>query len=131
VQSSRIWRSGRGAQLKLLGALRGQGALLWSGRSISATYELDVFARGSVRAVSGHVEGDFSTLVDDDPDAERSHGSRLRLADGREIEIELVSVESAAAEFDACSPSAGAALLATRGDRPDSNPPLQPGAAEL
>ena len=117
-QSNRLWRSGRGAQTKLVGALRGTGALVWSGGAITATYELDVFARGLVRTVSGQLEGDFAALVDQAADdaGEPPFGSRLRLEDGREIDIDLVSLESDTAEFDACDPSAGATILAGRRD---------------
>jgi hypothetical protein len=110
--SRRLWRSGRAAQLKLLTALRGRGALIWSGGSISATYELDVFARGAVQTVSGQMEGDFTALVERPAasDGEPAAACRLRLDDGREIEIDLVSLESARADFNADGPSAHVAV---------------------
>jgi len=110
AQSSRLWRSGRGAQMKLLAALRGEGALVWSGGSIVATYELDVFARGPMKTGSGQMEGDFSALVDSTPsaiDEPCSVPAHLRLDDGREIEIDLVSLEPYSAEFEARGSSAG------------------------
>ena len=111
--SRRLWRSGSSAQLKLLTALRGTGALVWSGGSIVATYELDVFARGAVQTVSGHLEGDFSALVEQpaENNGEPALGCRLRLDDGREIEIGLVSLEPGAADFDAVDAAASAAVM--------------------
>jgi hypothetical protein len=120
LHSRRLWGSGRAAQLKLLVALRGRGALLWPGGSISAAYELDVFARGAAQTVSGQLEGDFSALVqrraanDDEPAAMW----RLRLDDGREIEIDLVSLEPARADFEAGGASAAVTLQARQEDRP-------------
>jgi hypothetical protein len=102
--------------MKLLAALRGEGALVWSGGSIAASYELDLFASGPMKTGSGQLAGDFSALVDrtpsalDEPSAVAAH---LRLDDGREIEIDLVSLEPSAAEFEARGSSAG--LLADRG----------------
>jgi hypothetical protein len=113
LHSRRLWRSGRATQLKLLTALRGRGALVWSGGAISATYELDVFTRGTAQTASGHMEGDYSALVErsasnrDDP----APGCRLRLDDGREIEIDLVSLDPAAATFDAGGAAASAAVM--------------------
>ena len=117
-QSRRLWRSGRAAQLKLLTTLRGEGALVWSGGSIVATYELDVFARGPVRSASGQIEGDLSALVERPAadDGEPSAGCRLQLDDGREIAIDLVSLEAEGADFEAGDASVG--VLAARADQP-------------
>jgi hypothetical protein len=92
---NRTWR-GRG-QLKLVGARNGAGTLVWSGRAIPAAYELDVFAQGETRTVQGKLEGDFSDLIDGDADAGRA---RLRLDDGREIEIDVVDLEPWGADFE-------------------------------
>jgi hypothetical protein len=120
LHSRRLWRSGRATQLKLLTGLRGRGALVWSGGSIVATYELDVFARGAVQTVSGRMEGDFSALVERPAasEGEPPAACRLRLDDGREIDIDLLSVEPAAADFEAAAASAGATLLASRAVQP-------------
>ncbi|HXQ11459.1 MAG TPA: hypothetical protein VN805_10740 [Caulobacteraceae bacterium] len=120
LHSRRLWRSGRAAQLKLLTALRGTGALLWSGGSISATYELDVFSRGAVQTVSGQLEGDFSALVQRPAanEGEPSDACRLRLDDGREIEIDLVSLEQATVAFDAGEASARVTLLGSGAGQP-------------
>jgi len=93
---SRNWR-GRG-QLKLIGARKGDGTLVWSGRAIPATYELDVFSQGDVRSVQGKLDGDFSDLVDSDEDG---GSARLRLDDGREIDIDVVDLEPWGADFEA------------------------------
>jgi hypothetical protein len=96
--------------MKLLAALRGEGALVWSGGAIAATYELDLFASGPTKTGSGHLEGDFSALVDRTPsavDEPSALEARLRLDDGREIEIEIVSLEPSLAEFEAHAASAG------------------------
>jgi hypothetical protein len=96
--------------MKLLAALRGEGALVWSGGSIAATYELDLFASGPTKTASGQLEGDFSALVDGMPtavDEASALGASLRLDDGREIEIDLVSLEPSVAEFEARGSSAG------------------------
>jgi hypothetical protein len=90
------WR-GRG-QLKLVGARNGAGTLVWSGRAIPAAYELDVFAQGETRTVQGKLEGDFSDLMDADGGGGRA---RLRLDDGREIEIDVVDLEPWGADFEA------------------------------
>ena len=90
------WR-GRG-QLKLVGARNGAGTLVWSGRTIPAAYELDVFAQGETRTVQGKLEGDFSDLMDVDGGGGRA---RLRLDDGREIEIDVVDLEPWGADFEA------------------------------
>jgi hypothetical protein len=92
------------ARLKLLGSLRGAGALVWSGGVIPAAYELDVFAGGETRSASGNLEGDLSALptqAPDAPDATLLSGVRLRLADGRELAVDLVSLEADFAEFEA------------------------------
>ena len=93
---NRTWR-GRG-QLKLVGARNGAGTLVWSGRAIPAAYELDVFAQGETRTVQGKLEGDFTELVDADAGGGRA---RLRLDDGREIEIDVVDLEPWGADFEA------------------------------
>ena len=53
-----VYWSARGARrgqprLKLLGSLRGSGTLLWSGGTIPASYELDVFGSGEALLATG------------------------------------------------------------------------------
>jgi hypothetical protein len=90
------------APLRLISALRGQGTLTWSGGSVSAAYELDLFDRGAVHLASGNLEGDFSSLMaKDDGAAAQAGGGRLRLDDGREVDIVLISLDPAGADFEA------------------------------
>ena len=96
-------------RLRLLRALRGEGALIWSGGAIPAAYELDIFGRGEDRQASGQLTGDFSALPDF---SIRPGDRRLRLDDGREIAIDLVSQETATFGFDAKSGPGLIALLA-------------------
>jgi hypothetical protein len=108
------------ARLRLLGALRGSGELLWTGGTIKVAYELDVFGAGEARSASGALEGDFSTLPPPDeaePDTPPISGARLRLQDGREIAIELTSLEPELAEFEAQLTAADAGLLPAPGER--------------
>jgi hypothetical protein len=106
-------RKNRGhAPLKLLGALRGEGVLLWSGGSATTTYELDIYGRGPSHMASGNLEGDFSELAPkDEAESELPQGCRLRLSDGREIEIELTALDQSAAGFEAHDLVAGVDLL--------------------
>ena len=84
-------------KLKLLGSLRGEGALVSADRLIPASYELDLYARAATRTASGHLEGDFSAIAElEDP----APSWRLRLSDGAEIEIDLTDLDAGAAEFE-------------------------------
>jgi hypothetical protein len=85
------------AKLKLIGSLRGAGALVWSGGAIPAAYEIDLFANGDQRSASGNLEGDFAKLAVLDPAPE---GLLLRLQDGREVAIDIAEIEPDFAEFD-------------------------------
>ncbi len=96
-------RGSRGfAPLKLLGSLRGEGRVVWTGGEAVASYELDVYSRGADHTAGGHLEGDFAKL---EAASEAAGGSladvMLRLSDGREIDIELASLDAEAADFDA------------------------------
>ena len=84
-------------KLKLVASLRGEGVLVSSDRSLPASYELDLYARGATRTASGHLEGDFSGIAEaeDEPSV-----WRLRLSDGAEIEIDLTDLDGEAAEFE-------------------------------
>jgi hypothetical protein len=115
-QAPRSWGGrGRGrdqGRLTLLGALRGDGVLIWTGGSLPVAYELDVFGRGPVRTASGTLAGDFAALVPpDDAEAPDVPDARLRLSDGRELDIDLTSLETNDADFEARGGSAPADLL--------------------
>jgi hypothetical protein len=87
--------------LKLMSALRGEGTLIWSNLAMPAAYELDIYAAGAVRSMQGNLEGDFSGLVTgDEPGDRRLNGARLKLDDGREIEIDLTDLDPSYANFE-------------------------------
>jgi hypothetical protein len=114
-----VYWSARGSmrgrpKLKLLGSLRGAGAMLWSGGEIAVAYELDIFGSGEARSASGALEGDFSVLpppAEDAPDAPPVTGARLRLDGGRELAIDLTSLEPDLAEVEAHLTAKDADLL--------------------
>jgi hypothetical protein len=104
------WRN-RSA-LKLMGARRGDGVLIWSGLAIPVAYVIDVYAQGEAQSVSGVLEGDFARLAAAEASAAaRERGARLRLDDGREIDIDLTTVEDTSADFEMLGDGAGADLL--------------------
>lgn len=102
-------------RLRLVGARRGEGAVVWSGLAIPAAYELDVFASGPQCTIQGNLEGAFSRL--------RSHGLagpvqaggvRLRLDDGRELDIDLMELGASYADFGATVALEDAAAIVQR-----------------
>jgi hypothetical protein len=102
------------APLRLLGALRGDGTLIWPGGSIAVAYELDLFGRGPARQASGNLEGDFSTLCPIQPDDALPEGVRLRLDDGVELTIELTALGADEAAFEASDPAVSALKLSSQ-----------------
>jgi hypothetical protein len=95
--------AGRGfSRLKLLGSLRGEGRVIWKGGEAVAAYELDLYSRGADHTAGGHLEGDFAKLEAASEAADGSlAGVKLRLSAGREIGIDLASLDAEAADFDA------------------------------
>jgi hypothetical protein len=96
-------RRGRGAPaMKLIGSLRGEGALLSSAGETPVTYQLDVFEGGQGRSGSGTVDGDMPAFAED-----ADMNAKLRMADGRTILVSLQAADEQGAMFD------------TRGELPD------------
>lgn len=85
--------------LKFLGALRGEGILSWAGGKGAVTYQIDVFAAGEQRRASGNLEGEL-------PASTEEGGLRLKLADGREVDVEAVSQDDDELSFEVDSASA-------------------------
>jgi len=99
-------------RLKLIAALRGEGVLVSPDHTLPVTYELDMFGVGTQRSVSGNLEGDFSALLAGGESAEGGGSeARLRLADGREFDIDLHGFERFAVSFDATGASVEDALV--------------------
>jgi hypothetical protein len=96
-------RRGRGAPaMKMLGSLRGQGALISVAGETPVSYQLDVFQGGQGRSGSGTLDGAMPTF-----DEDANMDAKLRMADGRTILVSLQAVDEDGAMFDA------------RGDLPD------------
>jgi hypothetical protein len=89
-------RRGGSGPMKLQGSLRGSGVLIAAGAERPIAYQLDLYSSGERRFGSGYLDGDLSALGDtaDQP-------TRLRLADGAEVEIDLTDVEDDGAGFEA------------------------------
>jgi len=102
-------------RLKLVGARRGEGAVVWSGLAIPAAYELDVFASGPVCTIQGALEGDFAQLRSRGLAGPiQAGGVRLRFDDGHEIDIELVELGPSFADFTATAALADVATIVQR-----------------
>jgi len=97
------------APLRLLGALRGSGVMVWPGGELAVGYELDVFGAGVARSASGALEGDFpaALMPADDDSAAAPVVARLRLEDGREVAIAIMSFEPPMAQFEVHQVDAG------------------------
>ena len=98
--SAQSGRRGR-PPLRLLGALRGAGTLIWEGGEGEVSYELDVFGSGDVYTANGALEGDVVTTIPSDEDGETAViTARLRLPDDREIAVNILRLDPPLAEVE-------------------------------
>ena len=86
----------RKRRLKALGTERGSGVLQAQGQDTPVTYQLDRFGDGAFESGSGEVEGDLSRLAND----EEQWSAVLKLSNGREIPVQLTSVEADGGTFE-------------------------------
>ena len=82
--------------MKLQGSLRGDGVLVAAGTERPVRYQIDLYSSGERRFGSGSLDGDLSALGET-----AEHPTRLRMADGSEVEIDLQDVEDDGAGFEA------------------------------
>jgi hypothetical protein len=87
--------------MKWRGSLRGEGALIWDAGERSVSYRIDLYAQGDQHSSNGDVQGDLGAFVDDTP-----AGLRLKLDDGREVEVLLLDIEADAARIELISVAA-------------------------
>ena len=80
--------------IKFLGSLRGEGTLTASGRRIPVTYQLDQYEGAAGRTGNGAFEGHLG------PKAVPGDQARLRLDDGREVEVTLQETDADGAVFE-------------------------------
>ena len=80
--------------IKFLGSLRGEGSLLTGRRRTAVTYQLDQYEGSSGRTGNGAVEGPLPA------GAAAGDQGRLRLADGREVEVTLQETDAEGAVFE-------------------------------
>ncbi|HEY1562311.1 MAG TPA: hypothetical protein VGF71_15700 [Caulobacteraceae bacterium] len=98
--SAQAGRRGR-SPLRLLGALRGVGTLIWEGGEGEVSYELDVFGAGDVHSANGAVEGDVVAGIPADEDGDAAPiAARLRLPDDREIALDIMRLDPPLAEVE-------------------------------
>ena len=79
--------------IKFLGSLRGEGSLAAAGRRIPVTYQLDQYEGAAGRTGNGALEGRLG-------DAAAGDQARLRLEDGREVEVTLQETDVEGAVFE-------------------------------
>ncbi|HEX8570707.1 MAG TPA: hypothetical protein VF699_12415 [Caulobacteraceae bacterium] len=80
--------------IKFLGALRGEGTL-FSGRSrIPVTYQIDLYEGAAGRTGNGALEGPLGLK------AAAGDQRRLRLEDGREVDVTLQETDAEGAVFE-------------------------------
>jgi hypothetical protein len=87
--------------IKLLGVLRGRGALLAPTGEIPVDYEIDAFSAGSVRTATGGLTGAFDTWPDLAGVTETTGlAAQLRLAGGGLLAVTIVGGDSGLLEID-------------------------------
>ena len=84
--------------MKLLGTLRGDGALVGEGGEAAVGYQHDVFEARGERAASGTLDGDLS------PFGEEPGPLVLRLADGFEVDVRIDHLDEDGATFSTRGP---------------------------
>jgi hypothetical protein len=87
--------------MKWRGSLRGEGALLWDAGERPVSYRIDLYAQGDQRSGNGDIQGDLAAFLDEAP-----AGLRLKLDDGREVEVALTDTEIDAARIELTSAAA-------------------------
>lgn len=81
--------------MKWRGSLRGDGALIWDAGERPVSYRIDLYAQGDQHSSNGEIQGDLGVFIDDTP-----AGLRLKLDDGREVEVLLLDTEADAARIE-------------------------------
>jgi hypothetical protein len=79
--------------VRFLGSLRGEGTLAVSGRRRAVTYQLDQYENSAGRTGSGALEGSLGSAAAGDQ-------ARLRLEDGREVDVTLQETDADGAIFE-------------------------------
>jgi len=90
---------------RLLGVLRGRGALLAPNGAVAVDYEIDAFSAGTVRTATGGLTGDFAAWPDLADVTEASGlAAQLRLAGDDLVTVTIVGGDSGLLEVDlACN----------------------------
>ena len=86
--------------IRFVGSLRGEGTLAVSGRRRPVTYELDQYESASGRTANGALEGPLGS-------ARAGDQARLRLEDGREVDVTLQETDAQGAVFETRGALAG------------------------
>ncbi len=81
--------------MKWRGSLRGDGALIWDAGERPVSYRIDLYAQGDQHSSNGDIQGDLGEFIEDTP-----AGLRLKLDDGREVEVLLLDTEADAARIE-------------------------------
>jgi len=95
-EAGKLYSGGRRRPMKLLGSLRGTGALIWTGPPVEVVYQLDLYRAGDDRTAHGTIDGSLESLLAADLET-----ATLQLADGLRVPIALTEMEADNADFDA------------------------------